>query len=350
MAADELLASIPKLLDAKDAAALVELEDHADKKVRKAARKAVHQLRSRGVEIPQKGSRSWSSGGLDALRGDLSPRGMLDVRSIPGGTRLVLSMADEEEGGTLFVGILGPEGRMLEFAAYMQTDGQRQRMIKDWDRVNEGRAVPADWVRARLRWSREQTLALGHSVPPSLDDVLIRLGDAPDTAPENFLAEALADQAPSDVGVDELLRDAGAARWSLMFDGNAMFARLGELGAQAGEGAESRDDAEKLEEVRKAAAEDPEVRKGLSGPVANAMDDAAVNLWLEGKAGEAKRLVDMAAELRDSDAAEEVDFAVQVLRFQITAVAMQQFAKQGGLHAHDHDHPDHVHGPDCDHD
>ncbi len=354
MAADELLASIPKLLDARDAAALVELEDHADKKVRKAARKAVHQLRSRGVEIPEKGARSWSSGGLDELRGDLSARGTVDVRSVPGGTRLVLSLADEEEGGTLFVGIVGPEGRMLDFAAYMQTDGQRQRMIKDWDRLNEGRAVPAEWVRQRLRHSREATLALGHSVPPRLDDVLTRLGEAPEAAPRSFLVETLADQTPSETGVDDLLRDAGAVRWPLMFDGNALFKRLGENTGDADAG--DKDDAAKLEEIRKAASEDAEVRRGLSGPVANALDDAAIELWLEGKAAEAKRLVDMAAELRGSDAAETIDWAPQLLRFQITSVAMQQIAAQGGLGGHDHDHdhpahgePGHVHGPDCDH-
>lgn len=352
MAADELLASIPKLLDARDAAGLVELEDHADKKVRKAARKAIHQLRSRGVSIPEKGARSWSSGGLDALRGDLAPRGMMDVRSVPGGTRLVLSLADEEEGGTLFVGIVGPEGRMLDFAAYMQTDGQRQRMIKDWDRTNDGREVPAEWVRARLRHSREATLALGHSVPPRFDDVLTRLGDAPESAPTSFLVETLADQTPSESDVDELLRDAGAVRWPLMFDGNALFKRLGETTGdqEAGE----KDDAAKLEEIRQAAAADLEVRRGLSGPVASALDDAAVDLWLEGKAPEAKRLVDMASELRASDAAEAIDWAAQLLRFQITSVAMQQIAAQGGLGGHDHDpghgEPGHVHGPDCDHD
>jgi hypothetical protein len=42
-----LLESIVKLVERDDAAALVALEDHEDKKVRKAARRGLHQLRSR---------------------------------------------------------------------------------------------------------------------------------------------------------------------------------------------------------------------------------------------------------------------------------------------------------------
>ena len=47
----ELLDQIEKLTASQDAAGLVGMRDHADKKVRKAARKAIHNLRAKGVEI-----------------------------------------------------------------------------------------------------------------------------------------------------------------------------------------------------------------------------------------------------------------------------------------------------------
>lgn len=345
MAAEDLLASIPKLLDARDAAALVELEDHADKKVRKAARKAIHQLRSRGVEIPEKGARSWSTTGLDALRGDLSPRGLVDVHSIPGATRLVLSMPEDEEGGSLMIGIVGPEGRLLDFAAYIQTDGQRQRMIKDWDRINEGRVVPAEWVRSRLRWSRERTLALGHSVPPSFDDVLTRLGDAPDSAPANFLDEVLAETKASDASTDEVLRTAGVGRWPLLFDGNDLFAKLGDRGDQEGSDPAERSDEDKIKEIQDAASDDEKVRDGLRGAAANALDDSAINIWLDGKLEQAKRLLEMAKELRENEAPEKLPWVAEFIRFQVASVALSQLAQANAPHGA----PGHVHGPDCDH-
>lgn len=343
----ELLASIPKLQADKDAAALVALEDHEDKKVRKAARKAVHVLRSKGVEIPEKGTRSWSSGGLDSLRGDLSPRGLVDIGSVPGATRLVYSLAEEDDGGMLMMGIVGPEGRMLDFAAYLQTDGQRQRMLKDWDRTNHHRVVPADYVRARIRWSREHTLTLGHTPPQSLDDLLERLGDAPEARPTTFLAGELDGVTPHDGPVDELLRDIGVMRWPLLFDGKVLFDKLSEQGE--GRDPASTSDQEKLDEIREAAAGDVAVREGLAGGIANALDDAAIALWLDEEDAKARRLVDLAAGFREGDAPEQTDDGVEVLRFQIAAVAMQQIASQGmGNPGHGQD--GHVHGPDCDHD
>jgi hypothetical protein len=343
-----LLDSIPKLLENNDAAGLVALDDHEDKKVRKGARRAIHQLRSRGVEIPEKDARSWSAGdGLQELRGTLESAAVLDHHSIPGGARIIWSGPDDEEGGTLLVGTLGPDGRVLDFHAYTQTDGQRQRMIREWDRQHDGRRVPADWARARLRWARERTLALGYNVPAQLDEVLPRLGDAPEGRPASFLAEELGKQKPSDGSAEEVLGAAGAARWPLLFDADDLFKRLGET-ASATNPAERNDD-EKLEDLAASAAGDEKFRTALGESFANVMEDAAAGVWLEGKPAEARWLVDQSAALREAKEPETLDWIPFLLRYQVAAVAMQQMMQQGHHHDHDHDHDHHHHDHDHEH-
>lgn len=341
-----ILDSVPKLLKSESAAELVELEDHEDKKVRKAVRRALHQLRSRGVEIPEKGSRSWNPGdSLKELRGDLRDGAVLDSRSMPGGVRIVWSTPDEEEGGTLMVGTMGPDGRVLDFQIYMQTDGQRQRMMKDWDREYGGRRVPPEWAKARLRWSREQTLALGYNVPAKLDEALPRLGEAPAEAPESFLVAELADQKTAEQDDEEVLAAAGCHRWPLLFDADAMFKRLGERANEVEDPA-ARTEEEKLADITAVAEGDEKLREALRGPIADALADAAVELWLEGHPAQARTVLDRAAELRSTEEAEGLDWVVVLLRFQIAAVAMQQMMQQQGQghdhHGHDHDH-DHDH-------
>lgn len=340
--AKSVLDSIPGLVEKNDAAGLVALEDHEDKKVRKAARKGIHQLRSRGVEIPEKGARSWTTGdSLQQLRGELESAAVVDVTSIPGATRIVWSTPDEEEGGTLLIGTLGPDGRMLDFNAYLQTDGQRQRMIRDWDRQYESRRVPADWARSRLRWARERTLALGYNVPPQLDDALPRLGDATDERPASFLVDELKGTEASDSSTEDLLVAAGCHRWPLLFEADDMFKRLGES-ASAGE-PEKTTEEEKLAEVATAMAGDENLREALHGPIANALEDAAAGIWLEGKVAEAASLLGYAQALRDEEKAEGLDWVPVLVRFQIAAVAMQQLMQQHGHGHHDHDHHDHDH-------
>src|SRR5690349_8542066 len=102
----QLLESIPKLVAAQDAAALVALQDHDDKQIRKAARKAVHTLRSKGVSIPEAGAtRSWSAGGMQELRGDLAELANVDVYSSPGLTRVLIS-APQDERNYLWVAVI----------------------------------------------------------------------------------------------------------------------------------------------------------------------------------------------------------------------------------------------------
>jgi hypothetical protein len=198
-------------------------------------------------------------------------------------------------------------------------------MIKEWDRSYGGRRIPPDWVRARLRWAREQTLALGHNVPSALDDMLPRLGEAPEQRPPSFLTALLADQAASEHPIDDLLIAAGAHRWHLLFDADELFRRLSE-GAADKDG--DRDDADKIAEIRAAAADDPNLREALSGSIADTLEDAAAELWLDGRPGEAKSALELSAALRREGEPEKLDWIPHLLRFQIAAVAMQQLMQQ----------------------
>ena len=78
MASDlqQVLDSIPGLVKDKNADALVALRDHDDKKVRKAVRKALHTLKSRGVTIPDGPAKAWTAGDVNQeLRGEMADGG-----------------------------------------------------------------------------------------------------------------------------------------------------------------------------------------------------------------------------------------------------------------------------------
>lgn len=320
------IAQLTKAGDAAAAAELVELEAHQDKKVRKGVRRALHILRSKGVEIPEKGARQWQAAAPADLRETVAAEGLIDVRSVPGAARLVYSGPDELEGGVLMVAIVGGEGRVMDFAAYLQTDGQRVRMLRDWARNFPERKVPADWVRARMRHARESTLASGFAAPQALDDALERLGDAPEARPQNFVIPLLAEQAPTEKTDDELLLDIGAHRWPLMFDGTKLFDALGKMTAD-----KDKTDEQKRSDLREAAKGDESIREALPGAIADLIDDTAAGLWLEGKDAEAKKALDWAAELRGADEPEAIEWVLDLLRYQIASVALQQMAEQGQL-------------------
>ncbi len=326
----ERIQHLTKSADAAAAAELVELEgslaEGGDKKVRKALRRALHILRSKGIEIPEKGARQWHAAGQDHLRAAVEAEGLIDVRSIPGAARLVFSGPDEVEGGVLMVSVVGGEGRVLDFAAYLQTDGQRTRMLRDWSRNFPDRKVPADWVRARMRHARESTIAAGFTVPQALDDALERLGEAPPERPENFVLPLLADQPPTEKSADDLLLDLGAHRWPLMFDGTKLFDALGKMTAD-----KDKSEEQKRTDLRDAAKGDDSIREALGGAIADLIDDSAAGLWLEGKDAEAKKALDWAAELRGTDEPEGIEWVLDLLRYQIASVALQQMAQQGQL-------------------
>lgn len=323
---EALLADIPKLAEARDAAALAALENHADKAVRKAARKALHVLRTKGVDAPTTTSRAWQAGTVDDLRGALAPYAIVDSRSLPGAVRIAVSVPRPEADCLLMIGTLGPDDRVLEFGAFNQTDGQRARSLKDWERRFGDRIIPPTWALARLRWARERSIASGHSVPPDMDAVLPELGEAPASRPTSFVRELLAGETASTEPFSTLLSAAGAVRWPILIDVEGLTDRVGRMMAPAAEGEAPKEMTSAL--VAEAAAGDEALRAGLKGPVLAALDDAATGLWVEGRPSEAKRLLDVVERVAASDTPETDADALELLRLQMMTLAVRVLSQQ----------------------
>ncbi len=347
-----LLDEIAGLHKAKNVAALLAYEDHADKQVRKAARKAIHVLRSKGIDVPaEQSTRTWANAGVQDLRRHAGASALLDLDASPAVTRLTLSIPHEEEGALLFIALIDPYDRVIDFGAYMQTDGQQARTVRDWKRATDDRSIPLDWVFARLRWGRDKTFAANLPVPKALDEHLFRFGEVPSERPEpTFLDAALADVEPSAGDLGELLMRGGVHTWPVLFDANALFERLS--ARMEGVDPATITTEERLVHIIEASAGDAALREALGGIFANALDDVAVNFWLDGHAAEAKRVRTLAQELRGAAEPDKVAGVVNLVQLQITSAAIAQM-RQGG-HDHDHDHPHghpgHVHDEHCDHD
>jgi hypothetical protein len=318
------LDEVKKLQAAKDAGGLKALEDHADKAVRKAARKALHVLK-------------------------------IDMAASPAVTRLTLSIPDDEDGASLFVALLDPSERLLDFRAYRQTDGQQTRTARDWQRDANGRVLPAAWVQARMLWSREQTHQRHVALPPAFDEHLVTLakgvGPVVGERPQpSFLDEALADVEPAASDLGQILMVGGVHTWPLLFAGDGLFERLAERMKDLDANEITNED--RLAHIMEASSGDEAVRTGLRGPLANAVDDVAVVLWLDGSLAEAKRVRKLAVDMRGSETPERVDGVVNLVQLQLTSAAMKQMRERGPMggqdHDHDHDH-DHVHDENCDH-
>jgi hypothetical protein len=180
----QILESIPGFVAAKDATSLVALQDHEDKRD--------PQVRAQGDPHPAQQGR-----GDPRRRGDphlerRRPRGparraqrgaMLDTGDSTPGLTASWSPRPGREPRLPVGRRLTGRDQVANFTAYVQTDGQRGRLVREWAKDFKGRQVPADWARARIRWAREQTLSTGFSVPNQLDDMLVHLGPAPPSAP-----------------------------------------------------------------------------------------------------------------------------------------------------------------------
>lgn len=331
MASDpqQLLASIPSLQKANDAAALAALRDHEDKQVRKAARKAIHVLRSRGIEIPEGSAHSWSAGDVtQQLRGVIEPLATVDGKAMPGALRFMLSLPQEVSGARLYVGTLSPEDRVLEFGAYQQTDGQRGRLERDWLRTTEGRVVPVDWMKARLTWARAQTKSAGVSVPRALDEAMPRLGGDPTERPACFLLGQLDDQPAFEPDqIDDLLVTASVNQWPPLVDLDPVLQRAAEI---HGDAPQPTDDDARTELMRRALEGQEDIREGLRTVIANAFEDAAVGLWTAGQLGPARQALDVATQLRQHEAPEGLPFVPRLLGFQVASL-LRVVQQQGGL-------------------
>jgi hypothetical protein len=324
----QILQSIPGFVAAKDAAALVALQDHEDREIRKSARKAIHTLRSKGVTIPAPVvARAWSAGDPEALRGDISEAAMIDSTSSPGFTNLMIAAPKADGRGFLWVAALSGRDQVANFTAYVQTDGQRGRLIREWTKDFKGRQVPADWARARIRWAREHTLSTGFSVPTQLDDMLVHLGPAPAVRPASFLVGQL----PGDFkgardNVEAPLMAARALAWPPLFDVEPTLKKVND--AHPNMSAET-PESERYDALMAAVVGDTAVREALQGTIANLLEDASTNLWLNGHDEPAAQLLALAGELRSSDAAETLPWVGRLLGFQIaTTLAYIQRQQQ----------------------
>ncbi|MBC8067419.1 MAG: hypothetical protein IAG13_03720 [Deltaproteobacteria bacterium] len=356
--AADLLKSIPEMLRDRAADKLAALRDHADKEVRKAARKALHTLKSKGVVLEAAaGGKSWSLGdGLQAMRGDMTPVATLDARSMPGALRFVISEPDPE-GARLLAGTLGPDDRVLDFAAYRQSDGQRARLMRDWGRSHDERVVPVEWLRARIRWARDKTIAAGFSVPRALDENLHALGENPSERPASFLAGVTGDAPAFDpTQAEQVMAAVRVDQWPPLANLDGMLQRAAEL---HGDAPQPTDDDARVDLIGKACADDEGIRSGLSGPIANALEDAGAHAWLMGNAATGRALGEMAEALRTSDAPETLPWAHRVLGYQVASL-LRVVTRNGQVpvpgmpaaHDHDHDHAGHDHdhaGHDHDH-
>lgn len=315
----QLLDSVSTLQKNKDATGLVALREHEDKKVRKAVGKALHVLRSRGIEIPASKPRAWSTGDtLKKLRGDLVATAQIDTKTSPGFTRFLLSDPDEVNGARLFVGALTPDDRVVEFNAYRQTDGQRTRLMRDWTSKSGDRNVDVAWLKGRIRWAREHTVAGGTSVPRALDEALSLLGETPSARPGPFLGEQLASEpafAPDKA--DELFVGIGVPLWPSMVDLEGMLQRAAEI---HGDKPQPEQESARLELLKESVAGDEAARDGLRTTLANALEDASVHLWLEGNPGSARAVADMVGQLRESAEPEALEWAPRLLGYQVASL------------------------------
>ncbi len=326
----QILESIPNLVKAQDAAALVTLQDHSDKKVRKAARKAIHKLRSRGVEIPDAATaRAWQTGSLDDLRGELEPTAMVDLMGMPGMTRIMLTLPDPDSRGILVLCTLNGADQIADFGGYVQTDGQRTRLTRDWTRRFPNRKVPVDWAKARVRWGRNQTIAGGNPVSSDLNDLLEQLGDDPSERPKNFIGELLADIEATPIAdkTDALLMAAGVNRWPPVLDMQPVLEKVNE---QKPDLDQETPETERESLLMENAKGNEEIRKSLAGAVANLLDDAAIGLWLDEKDADAKAVLELATQLRQSDTPEQLPWVVRLYGMQIFSTLMA-LSQQGQI-------------------
>jgi hypothetical protein len=358
--AEVLLSSIPELTKAKDAAALVGLKDHPDKRVRKAVGKALHVLKSRGVAIPDSSSKAWSPGdALERMRGDLQPLAMVDARAVPGALRFLLSEPNPVSGASLWAGTITPADRVIEFNAFSQTDGQRGRMLREWDRYAAERKPPVEWLKARIRWAREATVAGGFSVPRALDQALAQLGDSPADRPVSFLDGKLDDAPGYDPAtLDAVLNKSLVPQWPPMVDLDPTLQRAAEI---HGDKPQPTEDADRVELLRKSAAGDEGLRTALKGVLSCALEDAAIGMWIEGDATTARALREIAAKIQASAEPETSDEGVRILGYQVASLlravggpaAIQrmqaQAAAQAAAGGHGHEHHDHDHDHDHGH-
>jgi len=365
--ASQVLASIPKLVQNRDAAALVGLRDHDDKEIRKAVRKALHTLKSRGIEIPDASPKVWSSAGtLDALRGDLTPVAVVERDAKASVLSFALSEPRRDDGAVLFSGAITDDDQVVGFNGYAQTDGQRARSVREWFTKLGDRRVNIEWLKARVLWAREQSMAAGHGVPRALNEALALLGTAPKERPTTFLRESDFGDAAGFMrdALEEILQGLDVPQWPAVLDLEGMLEKAAQI---HGDKPQPTEESERLALLQQSVDGDARVREGLANRVANILDDVAIAEWTKGELGLARCAFEMAVELRRNAEPEKLVWVPRFLGYQVASLlravggpdavrkAMQeQQARLQHEHVHDencnHDHEhEHVHDENCNH-
>jgi hypothetical protein len=323
----EILSAIPKWVKEADAGSLGAHADHQDKEVRKQVRKGLHQLRARGIEVPQQASRSWSMSQSDvgSLRHAISGEIALVQAIAPGRILLGLATPNEESGGELATATINLADAVIDASLYGQTDGQQQRLLRDFERMSGGRRPPLNWVKDRLRWSRDRALS-SDATPPESWSWLLGLGVAPSQRPASFLVEMLDGVTPAAFSTEtEILSLVGLRYVAPLFDLQDVADRIDkEVKALAGES--NFLDLPVAERVRiahdasvKAIVGVEQVAAALRGPLANLLEDNAVLAWLAQDDATSRRLLDEALRLRNSSDPCADLLAVPFVQIQIRA-------------------------------
>lgn len=340
-----------------DAEALLKLLKHPDKEVRKAARKALHKLRSRGIKIAenQEDHRSWSQTSLENLRGPLHAFAILDTSTVPGLSTFLVSLPEEDGYCQLWIVSLTSGDQILQFRQQFQTDGQRHRLLRQWQEKSSSgtRQVPLSWVFERILWARRKMKASSEVVPAGVEKSLIHMSDVvePTQRPANLLHEQLSEEhklnpaslaTMEDKAIMDLLSGAGLSQWPALFSVHRYEVQMQKLAetkapelknqlgteSQTSEDAEQNSEREQTIEKVKAINEEmlgylqssEEAKQILQEPVANILDDVAIELWMNGRRDQdVALLLAIVEQLRSAD--EPASFAWLQPFFQ-----QQQFA------------------------
>jgi hypothetical protein len=219
---DEIEAAVRVLLaDDADVAPLLAgaAELAADRVVRKALRRGLHQLRSRGHAVPER-----SRGSGSVLRPVAEDRDLAFVSPVgPQGRRFAVLIVFERGGAQVYQLVCSDQEGVLRIDDFRGKRGDARRFARDLrTRAGDGPTeIEADALRALLRGYHA-----GRAPAPGVDaHALAQLLEGPDTqTPGDQVRALFADPELSEREADEILREraraGAAAEWPL--DGESL--------------------------------------------------------------------------------------------------------------------------------
>jgi len=248
---------------------------------------------------------------------DRSPVATFDVAA-KGIVHLSLALVDPKRGGLLLDLRLDPWDRVLAHEILFQSVAQRRRFVGIVAKEFGDKNVPGAWVCARAAWATHGDLAQTGSRNVELGAVAALLGPRPAIRPGSFLTEESVGSSGSGA-IDGVLAAASVGFLPPLFELSGLMSRWASLKSP---GATGRVSGGYESDLAAAAQGDEATREALRGPLANALDDAAVGLWLDRKEALALQLGAFATELRTSLAPERVHGVASLLQYQIASMLM----------------------------